>query len=229
MTWIAYLATGAIAFALGSIPFGLIIGKLVYHMDIRNVGSGNIGTTNAMRAMGFRGGAVVFILDFGKGLLSGLIALATSNAALGQVPTLDFPCQLDFLAIAFFMCTAGHIYSPWLNFKGGKGIAVAVGCMFIAYGPLWALIELGLFAVIVIATRYVSAGSIAAAVLCVILGVVLYFGHPVAMIFGAGTGAIVAWAHRGNFERLLAGTERRVGQKKGSQLGSTDSAKGPDA
>ena len=113
------------AFLLGSIPFGLIISKVFYHTDLREHGSGNIGTTNAIRTMGKVGGYAVFVLDFGKGLLSGVLAWAFSSWFLpgggfepGALVTYD-----TMLAVAFLGCVWGHIFCPWLGFKGGKGIA----------------------------------------------------------------------------------------------------------
>ena len=125
---------------------------------MREHGSGNIGTTNAIRTMGKVGGGAVFVLDFGKGIASGFIALALVNEVVipyGGFHALTYDA---FLAAAFFGCIVGHIFSPWLGFRGGKGIAVAVGCMFVTFGPVIALLELVIFAVVVAASKYVSAG-----------------------------------------------------------------------
>ena len=152
-----------ITFFLGSIPFGVIISRLFFKKDIRNEGSGNIGTTNAMRSLGKIGGGAVFILDFGKGLLSGF--LGTVFAGL-TAPLSGYEAGQLVLALSFFGCVVGHIYSPWLKFHGGKGIAVAIGALFFVFGPLFAVFELVIFAVLVVATRYVSVGSIASALAC---------------------------------------------------------------
>lgn len=200
-----------VGFLLGSLPSGVIIGKVFFKTDIRKQGSGNIGTTNAIRAMGKKGGYTVFLMDFGKGLLSGI---------LGKLLFLHFATQSgDFsmdaaLAFAFLGCGCGHIFSPWLKFKGGKGIAVSIGCLFITFGVVPALIELASFAVFVIATRYVSLGSIVAAVVCPFFALYLFWGDPVAIVPCVVMGLIVIWAHRANIERLLAGNERRIGDKK---------------
>ena len=144
-----------VCFLLGSIPWGLIISKSVFHTDIREHGSGNIGTTNAMRTMGKKGGAAVFVLDFGKGLLSGLIALfVLANFIPGAGVAADSPVSAStVVALAFLCCTLGHIFSPWLKFKGGKGIAVAVGCLFVTFGVMGALLEIAVFAVVVAISR----------------------------------------------------------------------------
>ena len=199
----------AVSFFLGSIPWGLVISKLFFHKDLRTVGSGNIGTTNAIRAMGKVGGYAVFVLDFGKGLLSGFIGLWVSEAC-----GFDTHLQQIALAVAFAGCIWGHIFSPWLKFKGGKGIAVGVGCLFVAMGPVIALMELALFTILVIATRYVSVGSIAAGATCPLFALWAYWGNPVAWFFAAAAGLTIVWAHRANIARLRAGTESRVGKKK---------------
>lgn len=210
------IGTFAIAFLLGSIPWGVVIGKLFFHTDIRESGSGNIGTTNAMRVIGKKGGAAVFVLDFGKGLLSGWVATLIGGICLsgGASDILEWVSMRDFLAVSFIACIAGHIYSPWLGFHGGKGIAVAVGCLFFVFGPVGALIELGIFTVLVIATRYVSVGSIAAAVACPFIALYYYWGDPFAWVLITGAAFLVFYAHRANIERLRAGEESRIGAKK---------------
>ena len=211
------LAVFVVTFLLGSIPWGLIISKVFFKTDIRQHGSGNIGTTNAMRTMGKKGGAAVFLLDFGKGLLSGVVAMVAAwnflpGGGLGEDAAVSYNL---LMAIATMGCTFGHIFSPWLNFKGGKGIAVAVGALFMSFGPLGACIELfAVFTVLVLITRIVSVGSIAAAVACPFVAAFLFPGEwPVIALF-AITGAVVVWAHRGNIQRLMNGTERKIGSKK---------------
>ena len=204
-----------ISFALGSIPWGIVIGRVFYHKDPRDFGSGNIGTTNSIRALGKVGGYAVFVGDFGKGLVSGLIAMGIAGiAATGSDSASVFAQYQTLVSCAFFGCIFGHIYSPWLHFKGGKGIAVAVGCMFVSLGPVVAICELLLFTVVVVVTKYVSAGSIASAVACPIIAIFIYWGNPFAWVLTAIPAIAVVYAHRGNIERLHAGTESKVGQKK---------------
>lgn len=234
----AFAVTFVVTFLLGSIPFGLIISKVFYHTDIREHGSGNIGTTNAIRTMGKVGGYAVFVLDFGKGLLSGFLgiwigqlffSLHGYGAVAGELTAILAPLRLGpvgdpallatqfsqtLLAIAFLGCTWGHIFSPWLKFKGGKGIAVAVGCIFVTYGIVGACLELAIFIVLVLATRYVSVGSIAAAVACPFFALYFFAGDWPAIIVCSIAGLTVVWAHRANIKRLLAGTENRIGSKK---------------
>ena len=199
------LGTFALCFLLGSIPWGVIISRVFFKTDVRAHGSGNIGTTNAIRAMGKVGGYAVFVLDFGKGLASGGIALALAH---GDSSLAQLLC-----GASFWGCTWGHIFSPWLKFKGGKGIAVAIGNLFITFGPVGAIIELAIFAVLVVATRYVSVGSIASAAACPFIALYFYWGNWPAWAFVTVGALTVVWAHRENIGRLRAGTESRVGSK----------------
>ena len=234
----AFVVVFVAAFLLGSIPFGLIISKVFYHTDIREHGSGNIGTTNAIRTMGKVGGYSVFVLDFGKGLLSGFLgiwigqlffSLHGYGAVAGELTAILAPFRLGpvgdpaelvtqfsqvLLAVSFLGCTWGHIFSPWLKFKGGKGIAVAVGCLFVTYGVVGACLELAIFIVLVVATRYVSVGSIAAALACPFFSLYFFWGDWLAVALCSLAGLTVVWAHRENIKRLLSGTENRIGSKK---------------
>ena len=204
-----FVAVFVISFLLGSVPWGLVISKVFYKKDLREVGSGNIGTTNAIRAMGKVGGYAVFVLDFGKGLLSGFIGMWIAQAA-----GFDQALVGISTSVAFFGCVYGHIFSPWLKFKGGKGIAVAIGCLFVTFGPIPAIIELAIFAVLVVTTKYVSVGSMAAALACPLLSLWVFWGNWIAVLFCTITGLTVFWAHRGNLARLREGTENRIGSKK---------------
>lgn len=236
MAWLTLAAVALLTFLMGSVPWGLVISKVFYHKDLRNEGSGNIGTTNAMRSMGKVGGSAVFVLDFGKGIVSGLIGVGLANVLFSQDPqacaSLLFltpgtsivgmsslePIRTFFVslatAVAFLGCTLGHIFSPWLGFKGGKGIAVAAGCLFVTFGFVGGLIEILIFAVLVIATRYVSVGSLAAAIVCPFLAIYYCHGNILSWVCCFLGAAMVIWAHRGNIQRLVGGCERRIGDKK---------------
>lgn len=203
-------------FLLGSIPWGLIISEVFFHTDIRKHGSGNIGTTNAMRTMGKAGGAAVFVLDFGKGLLAGFLPLVTCWFFVpgGGISPASPLSLATYQGIGFLGCVWGHIFSPWLKFKGGKGIAVAVGSLFFTFGPVGALIELAVFIVVVALTRYVSAGSLAAAVACPFVSLWIFWGEWPAWVLCVVAALTVIWAHRANIGRLRSGTESRIGGKK---------------
>ncbi len=237
--WLAVLLV--IAFLLGSIPWGVIISRVFYRKDIRDEGSGNIGTANAMRSLGRVGGGAVFVLDFVKGCLSGLVAWqfaiwfsqgASDSGTPAIVTMVGFassagqtltaasdPAVAEMIrqfcgAVAFFGCILGHIFSPWLKFKGGKGIAVGVGCLLFFLGPVPTLIAVLAFVVLVVATRYVSVGSLAAAVASIILCFVLMWGNVLAIVFGVIALLAIIWAHRGNIGNLREGTERRIGDRR---------------
>lgn len=234
----AFVLTFVVTFLLGSIPFGLIISKVFYKTDIREHGSGNIGTTNAIRTMGKVGGYAVFLLDFGKGLLSGFVGLWIGQFFLqlrgeGVVAQELFDTLAPFgfgpigdpshftvafvqilLSLSFLGCTLGHIFSPWLKFKGGKGIAVAVGCIFVTFGIIGASLELAIFIVLVVVTRYVSVGSMTAVLACPFFSLFFMWGNWIAVVLCSIASLTVFWAHRGNLKRLLAGTEHRIGDKK---------------
>lgn len=197
-------------FLIGSVPWGLIISKAFFGQDVRKAGSGNIGTTNVMRTVGKRGGAAVFALDFGKGLLSGFLGTLVASWVAPELSGVA-------IAAAFLGCVWGHIFSPWLGFKGGKGIAVAIGCLFLTFGVAWSLVELASFVVVVAATRYVSAGSLVAAVLCPFIALHEYWGDWVAFALIAAAAITVVWAHRSNIGRLVRGEERRIGSKKSAE------------
>ena len=228
-----------ITFLLGSSPWGLIISKMVFRKDLRKEGSGNIGATNAVRTLGKAGGIAVFLLDFGKGLLSGFIGLWIANYMMAQVAageaqysfTVLFAKEgaAPYLALALAGCTFGHIFSPWLKFRGGKGIAVAVGCIFVVYGPWLTLLELGIFIAVVALTRYISAGSLAAAVACPFVGLFRFWGSWFAVIVCALVGFVVIWAHRANIHRLMNHEESRIGSKKAVAAASVDPALDSDA
>lgn len=238
----------AISFLLGSIPWGLIVSKAFFKKDIRQEGSGNIGATNAVRGMGIKGGAAVFVLDAGKGALAGAIAWFIWAPLLTNAFSLDTVVvftalhgnvvsahdaiaagQVSMLcaAVAFIGCTLGHIFCPWLGFKGGKGISVAFGCEFFALGPVGALIDLVVFAVFAVTTRWVSLGSIMAAVAVPLMSVWICWNcWPAAALIDI-TALVVIWAHRGNIRRLMHGEEPKFGSKDASKASSELSSEDP--
>lgn len=195
-------------FLLGSIPWGVVISRVFFKKDIRSIGSGNIGATNAIRAVGKAGGVAVFLLDTGKGLAAGLLSLLLEAHVL--IP-MGFPEPRVALAIAFAASISGHVFSPWLGFKGGKGIAVGFGSLIFTFG-IWVLVPLMAFVALTLVTRYVSVGSMAAAFACIPTSICLYWGSWASVALICATGALVIWAHRSNIARLVAGTESRIGK-----------------
>lgn len=209
-----FLCIFIISFFLGSIPSGEIIGRIFFSKDIRETGSGNIGTTNAIRALGKTGGIAVFLLDFAKGIVASLIAVMLCSAHMmpqgGQGLLVSIN---DCLAVSFLGAAYGHIFCPWLKFHGGKGIAVSVGSLFIVFGPIGALIELFGFVVVCLFTKYVSAGSLTAACICPFLALWIFWGDWIAVALCTIVALTVIWAHRSNIDRLRSGTENRIGSQ----------------
>lgn len=210
------LIFGLIAFAIGGIPFGLIIASVMAHEDIRKLGSGNIGTTNVARNAGKAAGILTLLCDALKGFISVmLVRLFLSN--YGFVPLVSGNSTAEAELVVSFVyacCVLGHIFSPWLHFHGGKGIAVGFGGG-LAVNPFAALLALAVFFTLAIPTRYVSLGSIGAAVaipiFCLLFGMDVLASIPVFVV-----GATVIWAHRSNIQKLNAGNERKFsfGDKK---------------
>jgi glycerol-3-phosphate acyltransferase PlsY len=183
----------ALAFLCGSIPFAYIFTKIFAGVDIRKIGSGNPGTTNVFRAAGAYVGTLTFIADIAKGFVPVIIAFSIG----------DFV----FAAIVGIAAIAGHIYTPWLKFKGGKGVATSLG-VFLALMPIPSLIALAVFAVIFLCFGFVSLGSILGSIALVISACILTLS-PTAIIFAAIIAAIVIYKHKSNIQRLLNGTENK--------------------
>ena len=191
MNWIAVIA----AFLLGSIPFGLIIAR-ARGVDVRSVGSGNIGATNVGRSVGKHEGALTLACDLGKGLLPVLVV-----RWVGLPP--------GWVATVCLAAVLGHVYSPWLWFRGGKGAATAGGA-FLAGAPLATLIAALGFLAALKGSRRVSVGSVVGAV---VLPLSLWIlGHVPQMIAaGALTALVVILRHKENLQRLRTGTEPKLG------------------
>ena len=181
------------AYLLGSIPFGYILVRLSQGTDIRSVGSGNIGATNVFRKSRWAGIATL-VLDGGKGYAAVVVA-----RALGADPT--------WQAVAAFAAIAGHVFTVWLRFRGGKGVATGAGA-YLALAPAPLAAALVLFVLVAAATRYVSLASIVA---CVAFPVLAYLrGEPGVLVAAAVCGsALIVAKHHANIRRLLSGTENR--------------------
>lgn len=191
----AYLVVCLVAYVLGSIPNGLVWGKLLWHTDLREHGSHNIGATNAWRTLGKGPGFLIFLLDFLKGAFSVLIGLWLIGSPLAQV-------------LGAIFAIVGHSCSLFLKFKGGKGVATGLGVCVIMM-PLVSLIVFLVWLGIVAVTRYVSLGSCVAAALVPILA--LACGLPTEFIaFGVLAAAFIIIRHRPNIVRLLNGTESKI-------------------
>ena len=213
-----------VAFRIGSIPGGVIVGKLMGGIDIRKHVSGNIGTTNSLRLLGWKGGALVCVLDILKGVLGGLVMLGIMHALAGVFATLQaggtsaatVATINDWARALALMCTTlGHMYSPFLKFKGGKGIATSFGG-FLVLCPWCALASLVAFLLGCFLTKYVSIGSMCGAAGYLLCTIFVYNQHMPWVVVAIIIAAVVVYAHRGNIGRLMRGEESRfsVGSKK---------------
>jgi len=183
-----------ISYLLGSIPFGYILVRSTEGKDIRSFGSGNIGATNVFRRSKLSG-ILTLVLDAGKGYL----AVAVAGWLGGS---------LGWQAIAALCAIVGHVYTVWLRFKGGKGVATGCGA-YLALSPLAVLTTLGLFVIILLLTRYISASSIGATAFFPVWAYL--YGEPVPVLFWSVLGAVlIIVKHHQNIRRLLSGTENRL-------------------
>jgi len=183
----------AAAYLLGSIPSGLLLGK-AYGIDVRKEGSGNIGATNLYRTLGRKVGILTLLCDCLKGLLP---VLAMKLMVL----------PADYAAWVGLAAFCGHVFSVFLRFKGGKGVATALG-VFLGLSPLSVGIAFGVFLVLVFKWRYISLGSISAAAVMP-LAVSLLGGSRVMLLVTALVAVIVIVKHHENIKRLVAGTESK--------------------
>jgi len=202
--WTTVAGVLVVAYLLGAIPWALIIGKRFFGIDPREHGSGNLGATNVFRLLGVRAGAVTLLLDAAKGALAVAISrMIVSPAVFGQTAS-------DWVAVAAMMAAVlGHSYSPYIGFKGGKGVATSAGCLFVLT-PLATLILFVVFVVIVAASRMVSLGSIIVAIIYPPLVLWLYPGNLALAIVITVLAALVIWRHRSNIMRIAHGEEPKI-------------------
>jgi glycerol-3-phosphate acyltransferase PlsY len=180
----------------GSIPFGLVLARLLLDVDVRQVGSGNIGATNAARAGGRWMGVAVLLLD----ALKAAVPVLVTQRLLGSGPRGDV--WVMAVAVAAFL---GHLYPVWLGFKGGKGVATGFG-VFLVLAPWAALAGIATWAGVYLAIRVSSIGSLAGTLVSVLAAFYLLGPTPIAWA-GAVIGALIWWRHRENIRRLLSGEE----------------------
>jgi acyl phosphate:glycerol-3-phosphate acyltransferase len=220
MPFVPYVLAALTAYLFGSIPFGYLLVRLVRKEDIREKGSGNIGATNVIRS-GSKGlGALTFLLDVLKGF-SAVALCGLVGGRAGLAPDV----RANVVALAALFAILGHIYTVWLGFKGGKGVATAFG-VFLALAPWAALAALGVFVVIFAVSRYVSLGSIlsAAAFPAFALWIPDALRIPrspwtTAVLFLAPI--IVILRHRQNIARLVSGKEYRFGASRANDAGTS--------
>jgi len=203
--WI-YIIVAVAAYLLGSIPTGFLVAKAKV-IDIRKIGSGNIGATNAMRVLGKPAGIFVLLMDAAKGFFAvgiGYFISKSFGATVEQIETAR--------VLAGIFAVLGHNYTCWLKFKGGKGIATTAG-VYLALAPTALGIALVIFILALLLTKYVSVASMSAAIA---LPGAVWILQPHNLFLGIVTtalGVLAIYKHKSNIQRLMAGTENRLGKK----------------
>ncbi len=191
------------AYLLGSISWGLIIGKMRSGIDVRDYGSGATGTTNVLRTLGPRMAALVLVADVSKGVVAVLLAKLLIGTPLAE-------------ALAGILVVAGHNWPVFSRFQGGRGMTSGVGAL-VVISPLAAAVSMALFIPTVLISRYVSLGSVFAVMVSIsILPILVATGlEPWQyLVYSTVGGPIILWKHRENIRRLLQGKERRIGEKE---------------
>jgi glycerol-3-phosphate acyltransferase PlsY len=196
-----------VAYLLGATPSGYLAG-MACGIDVRTAGSGNIGATNVLRVLGKKAGAIVLLADAFKGFMA---ARWVPVLALQLFPAASVSRE-NLALTGGVAAILGHIYTFWLKFKGGKGIATTCGVV-LAWVPVAGLLALAVWGLVLAASKYVSLASITAAI---ILPLAVRFGHGSITMTCAATGLslLVIYKHKANIERLLKGQESRLGRKK---------------
>jgi glycerol-3-phosphate acyltransferase PlsY len=219
--WLSWVLLPLLGFLCGSVPFGVILAR-AHGVDLRQVGSGNVGATNVGRALGRGWGFLCFALDAAKGAAPVIVAGMLTGLWSRPVTAMPPAQFLGWIAVVF-ASLLGHVFSPWIGFKGGKGVATGFGAMVAMWPVLtWpTLLALGTWIALMKFSRIVSLSSMAAAwSLPLWCGLLLPWpaaGDPGSPWWPVGTTAVLAAmvmaTHRANIGRLLAGTEPRVGRK----------------
>ena len=190
-----YIAVVLISYIVGSIPSGLVLGKGIWHVDLRRYGSGNIGATNAWRTLGKGPGLLIFAAD----LLKGVIGVGAGSLLIGT------PMGM---VIGGILAIVGHSASIFLKFSGGKGVATGLGVLLMMM-PSVSVIVFAVWLIIVLISKYVSLGSIVAAALVPIAA--FFMDEPAEFIvFGLLAAVFVIYRHKSNISRLMSGTESKI-------------------
>lgn len=197
---LSYIIVIFLSYVIGSIPSGLILGKTLWHVDLRQHGSKNIGATNAWRTLGKLPGFIVFVADLLKGMLGvylGMMLVGSSTAMI----------------IGGIMAIIGHSLSLFLKFKGGKGVATGLGVLIMLMPSVSAIVFL-VWLIVVLISKYVSLGSIIAAVLVPVCAFIMGLSFDF-VVFGIVAAVFVIYRHKSNIIRLMNGTENKI--KAGSR------------
>ena len=204
-----YIIVAILAYCLGSISFSVLISKKLAGFDVREKGSKNAGSTNVLRTVGKKAAALTLICDILKGVVAVLIALLLGNIVEGTD-------KAWLVQIAALFAVVGHTFPVFFKFKGGKGVATALGVLFVISWQI-ALICLVFALLLMVITKMVSVGSLAAAILFPVLTIFIhdnYIAEGSYLVFGILMAAFVIYNHRTNIKRLATGTENKISFKK---------------
>jgi acyl phosphate:glycerol-3-phosphate acyltransferase len=211
-----YIVVAVVAYLLGSIPFGFLLVRIFRGQDIRQTGSGNIGATNVARS-GAKGlGIATLVLDALKGAVAVGSAAAIANSEYNFCGDfVQYVCvsTLRLMSVAALFAVLGHVFPVWLKFKGGKGVATALGVFCVLF-PKAILLALAVFIIVVALTRYVSLGSILGAIAFPVAAFFTQQTDSLSLLLASSVSLIVILKHHQNIRRLLAGTENRFGAGK---------------
>jgi glycerol-3-phosphate acyltransferase PlsY len=200
--WSLLAVSCMLAFAAGSIPFGVLVGRIFYGTDLRKAGSGNIGAANALRTLGTAGALAVLALDALKGFVPAAAVLALGARSVAE------PQLVSLIAgAAGFAALLGHCFSPWLHFHGGKGVATHLGVAFALAWPA-GLVFMAVWAAVALWSGYSSAGSLVATLSSTVA--LWLVAGPSGLVYGACASLVIFWRHRENIARLRAGTENTL-------------------
>jgi glycerol-3-phosphate acyltransferase PlsY len=193
-----------LAYLLGSIPTSVWVGKYFYNIDVREHGSGNAGATNTMRVLGWKAGVPVLLFDALKGWMAVMLILFTNIDS-------STPTYINIKILLGIVAVIGHIFPIYVGFRGGKGVATLLG-MVIAITPIPAIIAFGIFSVVLLLTKYVSAGSITAGISYPIMIFTAFnYNSMVLNILSILIAVLLVITHRKNIERLIKGEESKAG------------------
>ena len=207
--WWAVLLSAAIGYAIGSVQFGLLVGRITRGVDIRDYGSGATGATNVIRTSGAKAGVLVIILDIAKGIAPVYIGIA-----LGHAAGIDHDERAWAAAAGAFAAVCGHIWPVGAGFRGGKAVASGFGAA-LAMNPLAAVAMIPVAAAVVATARMMSLMSVTMAPLMALFFVILAalgISPWAYAAYSIGAAALIVFRHRANIGRLLAGTEPRIGR-----------------
>ena len=207
MIALEFIGVIILGYLIGAIPFGVIIGRLTRGIDVRDYGSGSMGMTNVLRTVGAGAGVLVFLADLAKGAAA--VALAWFIFA-------SLPAMVAWGQVAGGVAAViGHSWPVYVGFRGGRGVTTGFGALLMIAWPV-GLICFAIFLIVVALSRYVSLGSMLAglSMLVVMIPFVLLDVEPFAyLVYGLIVAPLIIFRHRGNIQRLLSGTERKIGQK----------------